>query len=499
MKLQFEKTVRPYLRTALWEPRDQEQTQEVKLPDGLPDIGTILGAWGQVLLRSKEWRGDGMLVSGGVMAWVLYAPEDGTAPRSLETWIPFQMKWDFPDTGRDGAMRVGAVVRSMDARTISARKMMLRAGISALGEAYVPGEAETFGPKEKPEDIELLRRTYPTRLPVEAGEKTFLLEEDLTLPASAPAVEKLVRFDMVPEMLDSKVMGGRMVFRGVGRLHILYQDPEGNLQSWDFETAFSQYTELDREYDQDAECTLVPAVTSLELEKTEEGSLHLKCGAVAQYVVFDRILVEIVEDAYSVRKAVAPAIQELTLPAVLEDRVEAFHPEGVMEVAGSRVVDVAFLPGLPTQSREAQQVTVTAGGSFRVLYYGESGALQSGTASWEVPLAMETGNDCRLRLWGQPVGRLQTTLGGGSLTVRADWNLRLQTVSQTGRAMVTELEIGEAEQPDPDRPSLILRRAGEESLWDIAKASGSTMAAIRQANAFQEEPEFGQLLLIPVC
>ena len=64
--------------------------------------------------------------------------------------------------------------------------------------------------------------------------------------------------------------------------------------------------------------------------------------------------------------------------------------------------------------------------------------------------------------------------------------------------MVTELEWGPEDQPNQQRPSLILRRAGGESLWDIAKKSGSTVAAIRSANKLQEEPKPGQMLLIPV-
>ena len=92
MELQFEKKPCRYLQRNVREVKDQEQTQEVKLPEGMPDIGTILGTWGQCVMRSKEWHEDGMNVAGGVMAWVLYTPEDGSQPQSVDAWIPFQMK-----------------------------------------------------------------------------------------------------------------------------------------------------------------------------------------------------------------------------------------------------------------------------------------------------------------------------------------------------------------------------------------------------------------------
>ena len=43
MELQFEKKPCPHLRWTVWDVKEQEQTQEVRLADGLPDIGTILG------------------------------------------------------------------------------------------------------------------------------------------------------------------------------------------------------------------------------------------------------------------------------------------------------------------------------------------------------------------------------------------------------------------------------------------------------------------------
>ena len=56
MELGFEKMQLPYLRQLLSQTKEMELTQEVKLPEQLPDVRDILAAWGQVLIRSKEWR-----------------------------------------------------------------------------------------------------------------------------------------------------------------------------------------------------------------------------------------------------------------------------------------------------------------------------------------------------------------------------------------------------------------------------------------------------------
>ena len=69
MEVQFTKMVYPCLQTLTSGVQTQEQTQDVRLPDGMPDIGRILACWGQPLIRGKEWHSTGMAVSGGVLAW----------------------------------------------------------------------------------------------------------------------------------------------------------------------------------------------------------------------------------------------------------------------------------------------------------------------------------------------------------------------------------------------------------------------------------------------
>ena len=82
MELQFQKTGIPCLKEVLREPKNQEQTQELRLPEAYPDVGRVLGAFGVPVLRGKEWRRKEIGVSAGITVWVLYVPEDGSEVRS---------------------------------------------------------------------------------------------------------------------------------------------------------------------------------------------------------------------------------------------------------------------------------------------------------------------------------------------------------------------------------------------------------------------------------
>ena len=498
MELKFETRPCRYLRSVLREIQNLEQTQELRLTDGMPDIGRVLCAWGQVLLRGKEWRGDGMSASGGVMVWVLYAPENGSAPQCVDAWLPFQGKWSFQMTDREGIIRMMPLLRSVDARTVSARKIMIRAGVGIMGEALVPFDTRISVPGELPEGVQVLRNTYPMHLPREAGEKTFLLDEEYTLTTSGQMAEEIIRYELCPQLADCKVMAGKLVFRGTGQAHILYRNQNGEFISRDLEIPFSQFTELDEDFGQDADAAIDMAVTSLEVDLTDEGSLRLKCGLVAQYVVSDRVLLELGEDAYSLRRDVTPHFQELCLPAILDQRREVAAAELSLDDGCSRIVDVCFMPDHPRMTRIGETVTGELSCLWQILYEDTNGMIQSVTRRWEQNMGVDVSNDAALLLTVGIDGIPVISASGEGANVKENVILNIRAEAEQGQTMIDSLDVGEEKKPDPNRPSLILRRTEGERLWDISKACGTTVQSICQANGLTDEPESGRMLLIPV-
>lgn len=496
MEIKFSQNLCRHLRRAVDQIQTQEQTQEVRLPESMPDIGRVLGAWGKILIRSKEWRSGSMAVSGGVMAWVLYAPEDGSEPRSMESWIPFQMKWDLPETQHDGFICIRPCLKGIDARSTSARKMIVRANISISGQGMESVETEVYGPQEVPEDVKLLTAVYPMELPAEAGEKLVQVDEDLTMPDGQPMVEKILRYDIHPVVQEQKVMASRLVFHGKCLVHILYLSG-GTVYPWDTEVTFSQYTDLDREYGPNATAQLMPMVTNLELDMTQ-SRMQLKCGLAVQFVIYDRQMVELVEDAYSPRRSVQLQSQQLQLPVRLDQRTESLSAAQTVNAEGQKIVDVSCLTDLPQWRQNPDAVELFVPGVFQVLYYDPAGSLQCSTARFEQNVQIPA--DGRTMVEGTVLTDTapQASMTGQGIDLTASLQLHTAVFAQQGQDMVCGLETGEYMEPDPSRPSLILRRFESASLWNIAKESGSTVEAICQANQLHTEPEKGRMLLIPV-
>lgn len=492
MELQLKQRKLDCLKQLTNQIRQEEQTQEIKLGDSMPDVGRVLGAWGQVLLRGKQWNHGNAGASGGVMAWVLYAPEDGSQERCLETWIPFQTHWDLPQTQHDGMILAACNLKSIDARLVSARKILVRACVSMMGQTYEPVQMTVYESCETEPDVQILERNYPIRLPKEAGEKVFELEEDLCLPSAAPPLEHIICYDMHPELVDQKVMGDKVVFRGTAWVHLLYHSTDGSIQSWDFEIPFSQYADLEQDIQPEADVKVIPVVTGLELEN-KEGCLKLHASLAGQYLVHDRQLIKLVDDAYSNRRQLELQRQSMEIPLLLDDSRTVVRAEAPMPSNCSKVLDTAFTYDQPQLHRSGDQVEVMLSGSFQTVFLDEEQSIHCGTSRWES--SMNYRADQQVQVHGMCVrtGRPQS---GGILT--NDLAVELCAMSESGLTMVSAMELGQLQPQDPQRPSLLLRRMDGSDLWNIAKNYGSTVCAIMQANGLSQEPEQGKMLLIPV-
>ena len=494
MELQWNSMPWTYLKTNVDQVMNQEQTLEVRLGDGMPDIGRVLCAWGQPVLRGKEWRNDSMGITGGVSVWVLYMPEDGSGVQSVQTWLPFQGKWNLQDSHREGVIRVDCLLRSVDARTLSARKLMVRANVGILGQAFEQTQTNVYQPGELPEQVYALKKDYPICLPVEAGEKVLNLEQSMPPVANT---EQVLACWVRPVVSEQNVVGDRVVVRGTAYADLVCRSDDGRVFTQTMDLPFAQFADLDREYDKEASAAITMAVSNLELELVE-NEIRVKCSLIAQYVIREQRILSIAEDVYSPVRKVKLSVQQLSLPAILDSRSELTEATLDMDIPGGQPIDGVFLPDHPTVYREGNGATLELPGSVQLLYYDADGSLQAKTEPWIDNVRFPVSERAKIHTSITQMQRPSQSLYAGSVQLTSQLRLNIVTTGSLEVPMVMALDIGEVITPDPDRPSLLLQRMGDGDLWNLAKSTGSTVDAIWEANGLQGEPVQGQMLLIPV-
>ena len=133
-------------------------------------------------------------------------------------------------------------------------------------------------------------------------------------------------------------------------------------------------------------------------------------------------------------------------------------------------------------------------GNFQMLLEDIEGNLICNHNKWESVLELENDSDAELFVFSEPDG--MPAIMGNNLSQQLLVNIK--SISRSPITMVSELTLGEEKLPDSNRPSLILCAMEGDELWNMAKSVGSTVEAIMNANGLKEEPQPGQMLLIPI-
>jgi hypothetical protein len=212
-------------------------------------------------------------------------------------------------------------------------------------------------------------------------------------------------------------------------------------------------------------------------------------------MIYGRVEITVAQDAYSTHRELQMQTQQLELPQILGQQSHTIRCEKSVSTQSDRVVDVMFCLDQPANAGRESPGTLELSGRFHVLCCDPEGKLEAATATWSSQWSAD--DACQVAgivcVTGIPTG-----VPGQDGTARADVLLDTVSSCHTGIDMVAGITLSEQEQTRTDRPGVILRRAGKESLWELAKNCASTIEAIRDANHLTDDPCEGQMLLIPV-
>ena len=499
MELVFQENQVEYLNRILCDTVIFEQTADVVVPDALPDIDRVVDAFGNVIIRSEECTAGSASAGGTVQAGVIYVGEDGSV-QTVPAEIPFSARRDFPKDQEDCTLQCRCSLASVDARPLNSRKLLVRVSLSCCLTVYAGTRCMFYDLPDPASNLQLRRTELPLQMPAGLGEKSFVLNEELELKPEEPAVERLLKYQCRPRILEQNVVGDKAVFKGSLQIHALYEDREEKLHSRDWSVAFSQYAQLPRELDGGALDTCL-SMTSAEVEpdSPEDCRRLLFSGNVlAQCTVLGEQKLSFIEDAFCTDALLKPEFASCEMTGIL-DR-QTFRENAVAEEAAGVPVDLWVCPGEPETVRAGGKITVRQPLSCSLLYYDENGGLQGKILkpSVSAETALSENGSCRVTEADWDEAFCGTGPEGPEVRIPVTLTLEcsaLQTISG-----IKSVKIEDLPEEERKRPSVILRRTcREEDLWELAKACRTPVKNILEANSLEGDVvPADTMLLIPL-
>lgn len=486
----------------------REQSAETIVPDYCPDIARIVESSASLFLRSCDVTDGRVSVSGSLRLTVLYIADGSGGLKSLTYTLSVEEALE--GRLREGCREVSVdgSVSALEVRALNPRKLMTRAAVELSVTPYCAAELVTCGDVtlRAEHGIETLCEAQEVSLIRALRSKDFVFSDELTLSGAREGAAELLREGASVRTTECRLLGGKLILKGVVCLELLYLSESGTICRSAEELPFSQIMEGFESAEDTATAEVSVRLTGAELRLGGEGgdtrSLSAKLFFHAFAILRESLKLNCITDIYSTRYELSPQLCTLELCGGVqtvtgEQSIRESIETGV-EVASVLSASVSFGSAALVQEEGAALVRCTA--VIRVLYLDEGGAPLMVERRSEVSARLAVPADCTAAVRSITTCEVNAVATAGGIEVRFPVLFTVACSAHRRCVCLSALKVEPQQESAADAPTLVLRaRGAEERLWDLAKAYRTRVADILAANELSSESEVptGELLLIP--
>ena len=482
----------------------QEETAEVIVPDYCPDIARIIAAEGKVYLHSRELREGKASVSGTVRVSVLYTPEGDGGIRTLEFAMPFHAESDSRTL--DGCVFLDADTRTefLESRMMNPRKVFTHCKLVTCLTGYRKAPLCFSTDLETQEPMEKLQEQQRLTLLTHIVEKDFTFTEEMNLSPGREGAAELLASRVCSCVTESKVVGSKLIFKGVFSISLLYRGVNGTYDTASSELPFSQIMEVEGAAEGClAALRLQVTGTDLQIDGADAEGRQIALTLYLHATAFLREEQEVtlLSDLYSTTYETSYEASALQFTGFYEPFTRRHTVREVLEigVVADSILSLSALCGAVSVSREGETAVLRTEVAVRALYLDEGGVPLVAERSFEVTSQLELPEDCRITARADCPDDVQGAVGDRGIEVRFSVEFSAEAESCVKKVCITSAKLDtDAVRDVSGAPSLVLRCMGKESAWSLAKQYHTTIAMILAANQLEgSEIPSDRLLLIP--
>ena len=336
--------------------------------------------------------------------------------------------------------------------------------------------------------------------------KDFVFSDDLVLSSSKEPAAELLRESASVRTTECRLIGGKIILKGVVCVEVLYLSESGTICSAAAELPFSQIVEGVEDADENTSAEAMLCLTGAELriggESGDARTISAKLFLHAFVVLRQRLCLRCITDLYSTSCDLSAQMQTLELcggvETVTQEQNVREQIETGVEVSAVLCAEVHFGSVSLVQEESTANVRCTA--ILRVLYLDEGGAPLMVERRTEVAARIAVPEGCTAAVRCVTAFEVSAAATANGIEVRFPALFTLECTRRCRCACLCALKAEPQQESGGRQPTLVLRAMGaEERLWDLAKAYRTTVAEILTANELSAEADApgGEMLLIP--
>ncbi len=486
----------------------QEETTETIVPDYCPDIARIIETDGKIFIHGRELRDGKGEVTGTIRISVLYMPEGEGGIRMLDFTMPFTVESDHRALAGCSSLTAEIEPEFLETRMLNPRKLFTHCKLVCRLAGYrkTPICFCTDVSAQPEQCVEKRKEQQHAIFLTHIAEKDFTFSEEMDLPTGRAGAAELLTSRVCSTVTDAKVVGSKLIIKGVFTVAVLYRTSEGRCCTATSELPFSQIMEVEGVSEQ--------AIPSVQLQLTgcdlqiDGGDEEGRQIAVTLYLHATAMLreereLELVCDLYSTAYQTSYEADTLSLTSFREiiERRQSVRETLEIGVVADAILALSVTCGAVSVSREGESVTLRTGAAVRAMYQDEGGSPLVAERCVDITCQLEMPEDCRITAHAICPEEVQGSLVDRGIEVRFPVQFCIEAATRVKRVCISKAELDQETPKDAaGAPSLVLRCLGaKESAWDLAKTYNTTIATILSANQLEAEEDLPRekLLLIP--
>ncbi len=480
---------------------------DVVLPDYCPDVHKVLKCAVEPMISAAFINGERAMVEGMAVVRVFYL-SDAMAVRCSEQKLPFSKSVEVKGADPSACVKASASLNYVNCRVVSPRRLDIR-GALTLQIAVNCGRQEEIVADGSGQGLQMRQDSMEQVKILHQGCSAFSLEETVELSYGKPAISSILRWSARPELIDYKMIVGKVILKGEVSLRVLYVTEDGALDLVESTLPLSQIVDVPGA-DEGSLCSVQLKLLSGEIQPApdadgENRMLDINLQLGAEIIAFQVEPLTTVTDCYSTlfqTRVVTKKLPVLQLVTMVSDNHTISETVDPPEEVRS-ILDYWASVGDVKVRTEDQAAIITAKVTVGIL---TQGAETPGYLEQVIPVEHRHEFDRATQdLVFEPELCLQnlgvSLTGSGSVEIRGDLRIQGPAFQRRQQELLCDVLLEQEKPNDPENDCglIIYYGAKGESLWDIAKAYNTSVAAVMEENALDQDllPQ-RTMLLIPV-
>ncbi len=469
------------------------------VPDTMSDIAQVILVSGEVQLEPVKTQSEKASIRGKLDFHVLYRREEG-GMQTLGGLIPFEEMVNVPGLEEKDYVSLAWQLEDLHADIINSRKLSVKAIITL--EVKVETLFDTEAAVDLAENIqdgqgglapqiEILKRKLEVAVIALRRKDTYRLKEEISLPGSKPAIDRLLWTEMRLMGATARPLDGKVHLEGALMVFAIYEgEGEQSMVQWiEQSIPFSGEVEM-----QGAMEEMIPAISvrlihkSLEEKPDYDGEMReLDVDAVIELDIrlYEERELELLSDLYATNREVSLNVGETCFDQILTRNTGKCRlSERIPMDGGRRILQVCHSTGfVKIDEAVAAEGALSIDGvlELQVLYLTDDDGepIQSQTEMLPFHYDAEAPGISQDSIWYMESSLEQLTVamvGGDSAEVKAMIVLDLLVLQPTCQQVIRQAELAPLDTAKlREIPGIVgyLVQAGD-TLWDIAKRFHTT-------------------------